>query len=321
MDKPGAVSLLGAPEVESAPDVEQIDSVGFFERGTASQRLRLSDALVEDAGSQGRFWRIPDPINLRCFGSCAATRKFSPDDQRVRLGWNSPGELTGDFVVTYRCRECRESLKMYSVNYLWTINNLRVAKYGEIPQLTVTVSKKMLELLRPDMGLFQKALQAEAAGLGIGALVYYRRILENQKARIFKRVLDAARRIGADPAHIKELEAASTDRQFTKAMEALSGGPLRAIYMRGENPLALLYDELSDGVHAGTDHESLEEAENIRTVLGHLAERLDQVLADHADVDKAVQKLIANKSERAQRKRDGGQDKGEGMAKGDGMIR
>ena len=104
--------------------------------------------------------------------------------------------------------------------------------------------------------------------------------------------------MGAGEDAIARLRAAKADRQLTKAIEAIKPGPLQALYIDGHNPLMLLYDAVSDGLHGQTDAENLVTARTIRLLLAELAKRIEQVLADHAEVTGAVTKLLQAKAAR-----------------------
>jgi hypothetical protein len=58
------------------------------------------------------------------------------------------------------------------------------------------------------------------------------------------------------------------------------------------NPLKLLHDALSIGVHAETDENCLRVAHNIRLVLADLAERIKLALQDQKQLRSAVAGLL-----------------------------
>jgi hypothetical protein len=278
-------------EVADAPDAIPMER--FFLGAAPGVRTPVLSNLIGNSPTNGRFSQLPDPIRLLCDGDCAGERAFSTGDTHLPLGWMHEEAAIGNFVATYQCRECRETRKDYAFHYHYTRSEgLFLTLYGEIPPRRITISRKLRDLLRSDSDLLNKALASEAAGLGVGALVYYRRILENQKSRIFDKVIKVAIKLGAENELVEALKRAKGERQFTSAIDSIAGGPLNAIYLDGHNPLTLLYDSISEGVHAGTDEESLASATEIRTVLGYLADQLDQALAERADVSAAVASML-----------------------------
>ena len=58
----------------------------------------------------------------------------------------------------------------------------------------------------------------------------------------------------------------------------------------------LIVTALSEGMHAQTDEECLNIAQDIRIVLGELAERISQALKDEAELKSAVGRLMNRKT-------------------------
>ncbi len=94
------------------------------------------------------------------------------------------------------------------------------------------------------------------------------------------------------------LEAAKAERQFVKAIEAVKHGLPEVLFIDGQNPLALLHDALSEGLHAQSDEECLELATDIRMVLGAFAERMGEALREQRDLTESVTRLMRKRQER-----------------------
>jgi hypothetical protein len=62
--------------------------------------------------------------------------------------------------------------------------------------------------------------------------------------------------------------------------------------IEGQNPLKLLHSALSEGMHDLTDEECLGQAQSVRVILTKLAEKIEQALADEAEVKGAIKKLL-----------------------------
>lgn len=163
---------------------------------------------------------------------------------------------------------------------------------------------RLIKLVGPDRELFLQGRRCENQGLGIGAFVYYRRVLENQKNRILSEILKVATRLGASGAAIAELEAALKEDQFSKALDGVKHGIPQTLLINGQNPLLLLHDALSDGVHGRTDAECLELATSVRVILVELADRLSQALKDEVEINTALERLAAIRSKRAAREKE-----------------
>ncbi|MCF8476495.1 MAG: hypothetical protein K9G60_05665 [Pseudolabrys sp.] len=137
-----------------------------------------------------------------------------------------------------------------------------------------------------------KGRRCENQGLGIGAFVYYRRVVENHKNQILNEIIRVSEKLNAPAETITTLNAAKAENQFSKAMESVKDAIPQALLINGANPLTLLHSALSVGLHAQSDEQCLELAHDIRVVLVELAERLGQTLKDEAELSTAVTRLL-----------------------------
>ncbi|MBI5388586.1 MAG: hypothetical protein HZA90_28320 [Verrucomicrobia bacterium] len=157
----------------------------------------------------------------------------------------------------------------------------------------------MIKLIGPDRETFLKGRRCENQGLGIGAFVYYRRVVENQKNRIIEEILKVAEKLDVSPNIITALKAAKNETQFSKALASVKDAMPQALLINGHNPLTLLHSALSDGLHDQTDEHCLEIASSVRVVLGELSERLAQALKDEAELNNALSKLMGARDAKA----------------------
>jgi hypothetical protein len=140
----------------------------------------------------------------------------------------------------------------------------------------------------PDRETFLKGRRCENQGLGIGAFVYYRRVVENQKARILGEIIKVSKKIGAGPELIETLTNAMTETQFKKSIESVRDALPQVLLVNGQNPLTLLHS----GLHARTDEHCLEIAQAVRVVLTELSDRISQALKDEAELKNAISRLM-----------------------------
>jgi hypothetical protein len=123
-------------------------------------------------------------------------------------------------------------------------------------------------------------------------------VVENQKNRLLDQIIRAAKRRNAGQDVIDTLTKAKDETQFSKAVENIKGALPNALRIKGHNPLTLLHNALSKGLHANSDEECLNLAHHIRVILGELAENLSQVLRDDREVDEAIDHLLNSESGR-----------------------
>ena len=263
----------------------------FLERVPPGAKVCVTD--LENADRQGMVrYRTPD-IELHCT-TCNGTRFFAFFGTADYIGKR---ESFKSFLFYY-CRNCRRCQKSYAISgtYEEAANKWVLYKYGEEPAFGPPMPARAITLIGPDRDEFLKGRRCENQGLGVGAFVYYRRVVENQKGRIFDEIIRVSRHLGADEALIAELEGAKTEVQFTKATEAIKHAIPQSLLINGYNPLTLLHSALSQGVHELTDEQCLEVANSIRIVLIEFADRLAQAMKDEAELNDAVSRLANKKA-------------------------
>jgi hypothetical protein len=196
--------------------------------------------------------------------------------------------------LTYICSNCQETRKTFSLHIVrdQMMTSGQCYKFGELPPYGPPTPTRLLELFGSERSTFLKGRRCESQSLGIGAFVYYRRVVENQKNRIFEEVIKVSKALGLPADKIEVLEAAKRETQFSRALEAVKDAIPQALLVNGHNPLTLLHSALSGGLHEKTDERCLELAHAVRMVLVDLAERLGQALKDEKELKDAVTQLL-----------------------------
>jgi hypothetical protein len=272
----------------------------FLESVAPGKRSLISDLGGNISGmtvtsSSAVDLRRPD-ILLHCDSEiCNNGQRQFRSAGSISLPKNEPK----DAFLVYVCRNCSGCAKTFALVLQadTTLVSGTAYKYGEFPNFGPPNSSRLISLIRQDKELFLKGRRSENQGLGIAAFAYYRRVIEDQKVRIFDEVIKVCRRLSAEQEIIDELTLAKNKTQFYKAVSALKHGIPDALLVNGQNPLMLLHDALSEGLHAQTDEECLEVATDIRAVMADFAERMGQALKDEAEVTTAVNRLLIRKAE------------------------
>jgi hypothetical protein len=225
----------------------------------------------------------------------------------VRFFRCSEGEMTiivdgetSEELIKYTCRNCQLQTRIFALlasaksktKEGKTTIGYAFVKIGEVPAFGPTTPARLISLIGPEREVFLKGRRAENQGLGIGAFAYYRRVVENQKGRIIENIAEAARRLGAPKEMVDVLMLAKDETQFSRAIDLIKEGISESLKINGHNPLTLLHSALSEGLHAQADEECLEAAQDIRLVLGGLADRIAQALKDDRELSEAVNRLL-----------------------------
>lgn len=270
----------------------------FLENTPPSSLTEIND-LVEPTYYQGGSvsgYKLAKPeIQLHCSNdSCNGARFF-------RCTSNFPTNITEEFsfvYVSYLCSNCRQNKKTFSLalKRLGGDGLGSCYKFGEMPLYGPPTPSKLMKLIGPNRDIFLKGRRCENQGLGIGAFVYYRRVVENQKNRILDEIIKVSEKISAPVESIEILKQAKDETQFSKALNSVKGALPQALLIDGHNPLSLLHSALSEGLHNQTDEYCLEIASSVRVILGELSDRLGQALKDEAELNHALSKLLQEKS-------------------------
>lgn len=289
-------------ENTKATEVEQegvpISFAEFLEATPPSMFVKLSNLVREKPAPSGygrRFALIKPEIQLHCpSDSCNGIRFFRCTSQdEVEISSNRHNHL----YIAYMCSNCRSTVKTFSLAVKcdgYTDSGIGF-KFGELPVYGPPTPARLIQLIGPDRDIFLKGRRCENQGLGIGAFVYYRRVVENQKNRIIEEIIKVSKKLNLDISLITALEAAKAEVQFTKALESVKNAIPQVLLINGHNPLTLLHSALSEGLHEQSDQECLEVASSVRIVLAELSERLAQVLKDEAELNHALSRLMGKR--------------------------
>ena len=266
----------------------------FLESNPPNQVVAISDMGGRKSAQYGDYSKLKTPeLQLHCDNEmCNGTRFF-----RCVRGENSRiNSKSYTFLyITYRCSNCQESEKTFSIAAKIDVELKEAGhcyKMGELPTFGPPVSSRLIKLIGPDRDEFLKGRKCENLGLGVGAFIYYRRVVENQKNRILEQIIKVSNKLNATPEDLGLLEKALAEPRFAKALDMAKPAIPESLLINGHNPLALLHGALSDGVHNMKDEECLTIAGSGRVVLGELSERLSQALKDEAELKKALGNLM-----------------------------
>jgi hypothetical protein len=272
----------------------------FLESHPPNQAVQITDLGKRDDSHEGStvITRFAAPqIQLHCADdSCNGPRFFRVNNESQPVLNNN----FKHFYITYRCHNCLNTVKRYALAAMLDDNWKECGicyKFGEYPTFGPPTPARLIKLIGPDREEFLKGRQCENQGLGVGAFIYYRRVVENQKDRILNEIIKVSEKIGASNEHIDILKQAVKETQFTKALENAKDSMPESLLINGHSPLLLLHRALSEGVHSKNDEKCLEIASSVRIVLAELSERLSQALKDEAELSKALDTLINNKND------------------------
>lgn len=284
---------------EIKQEVVSIEFSEFLESippSTLTEITNLGKTTYYQGGGVSGYYLLKPEIQLHCpEDTCNGTRFYRcVDNSSTSL---SIGEYQF-FYTKYRCSNCQKNEKTFSLAASLNEDGLsgKCYKFGELPTYGPPTPSKLIKLIGPDREIFLKGRRCENQGLGIGAFVYYRRVVENQKNRILDEIIKVSKKLNHSEENIQLLEEAKTETQFSKALSTVKNAIPQALLINGHNPLTLLHSALSDGLHDQTDEHCLEIANSVRVIMADLSERLSQALKDEAELNTALSKLLKIKN-------------------------
>lgn len=281
----------------------------FLEKSPPGREVEVSDAFTQPKlpppplSSAGSYVRsnvkrdlclLKPELELYCDNEkCKREMSFNSNNDPGKDGLND--EINNYKFMRYTCNNCKKYIKVFAVRIQPLQKNSKVFKFGEFPYFGPPTPALAITLIGGDKELFHKGQRAEDQGLGIGAFAYYRRVVENQKNRIFDVIIRATKKISPDDPVIPELEAAKNENQFINAVGRIKKALPESLLIKGYNPLTLLHNALSKRLHNCSDDECLQFASDIRRVLFLFAKKLGEVIKDQAEIDAAVERLTKDK--------------------------
>jgi hypothetical protein len=242
---------------------------------------------------------FPEEIQVHCdHAKCGGVRRhIKKQDNKFQIGENFYG------FVLYVCINCNEANKVFAVKAErsgkeeYPGNCIKI--YQE-PSFGAPIPKRLFHVIgEANREYFLQARRAIARGLGVGAYSYYRRIVENTKFDLVNSVLEVAQATNAPPGQIELLKNAQAENQFSKAIEMLRGeGAIPAVLLiDGHNPLSLLHDLLSEGIHQLNDAECLKRSQEAEIVLCEIADRMQIAMTERKSVKSAITSIMNRKTE------------------------
>lgn len=202
----------------------------------------------------------------------------------------------------YSCEDCKAAGIIFGIkaeaSAARSFEGICTKIYQE-PQFGHPIPKRLFQIIgEANREYFLQARRAIARSLGVGAYAYYRRIVENTKFELVKAVLDVAKAANAAASQIQLLTKAQSETQFSKAIEMLAGESAipPVLLIDGHNPLSLLHDLLSEGIHQYSDAECLQRAQDAEVILCEIADRMQIALTEHKAVKTAITNIMNRKA-------------------------
>ena len=158
----------------------------------------------------------------------------------------------------YTCRNCGERSIYYY--FIWQEGKTGsvFVKIGQYPPLEIEPSTELSKALgSEDAKLYKKGLINANFNHGLGAVAYFRRVLENKVNLILDLIAEGLRNAQSEAEDLKQLEEIKAGRNVEKKIEFASKILPSHLKPGGHNPLDKLYAAASAGLHGESDDDCL----------------------------------------------------------------
>jgi hypothetical protein len=222
------------------------------------------------------------PTILRDCRRCGATPTWAQQHPIDAYGANTKrAELGCGFVTRYVCTHCgKEQLRLWLYiedhpvkepdDTIRGYSGAILRKLGQWPAQEIEPSKELEKgLPEASVPLYKKGLTTLAHGFGLGALGYFRRVVEDASTHLIDLFADRAEADG-DSAAADELRKAKLTHRMEDRLKAAADALPLALRPGGVNPLAALYGQYSRGLHGLSDEECLVVAHNLQFALDYI---------------------------------------------------
>lgn len=254
---------------------ETVDVIGDLIANFALyQRLDLAGLYVEgdDDGSLEQMLPISeaDPILRYCPNEkCRAERPHRRTAYQTGLTQQYGGRR-GSHIRTllYNCTNCGTAFWCWiEISQRFAEGEMWIRKVGQLPPYNISIDSDLEDALDKDAMLYKRAQICMSQSFGIGACTYLRRVLENQIAPLLQLVREARKEEGEEVSDLSRImEERTAEKKIRLANQVLPA----SLAVSGDNPLELIYDRLSAGLHRQSEQEGMEIAVEASKVLRHI---------------------------------------------------
>ena len=208
---------------------------------------------------------------------CRIERPYNKvDSPNLDVGFHEePGSREAGpkvYSLLFRCSACSSDFRCWIEVPINDMGNKQkvIRKVGQLPPFDISIPRRLENALGDDALLYKRARICVSQSFGVGACTYLRRILENQITPLLQTVYQNRQDDGASEEELnavrKIMDKGSAEERIKLANEVLP----QALRVAGENPLELIYDKLSAGLHRQDEQQCTAVATEVRDALEHV---------------------------------------------------
>lgn len=180
---------------------------------------------------------------------------------------------TGTTTFMFTCASCNKYSYTFLVEQIVDEKTVKFQKFGQLPRMKLERDKALQKFFADDSESYEKGLASLTNGYGIGAFGYFRRITENNIARLLDLIFEDAEATG-DEEKCQAINELRREQQMSARIKVANRALPDYLNPHGLNPLGRLYQVLSEGIHSYSDEECLAKARTVQGCLTYLLTEL-----------------------------------------------
>jgi hypothetical protein len=174
-----------------------------------------------------------------------------------------------------------------------------VMKVGQAPPWDITPDKALEKMLGTRSDYYRKALICESQSYGIGAFAYYRRIVEEIIDNLLAEITDLVENDEQKETYQLALEQTKKTKIAQDKIALVKELLPDSLSPGGMNPLSVLHEVLSEGLHGQTDNRCMELSSDVRGALEFLVNQTATTKTAKVTFTESMKRLLERHSDRA----------------------
>ena len=236
------------------------------------------------------------PIHMYC-EACKSEQTFNIANKYSDDYGHGEVRLYGekDIVVraVYLCSACRIFLRFFLVKL--SVKGKYAMKVGQEPPYEIAIDKNLSKMLGRYEDYYKKGLICESQSYGIGAYAYFRRIAEEIIDELLESITDLIEEENKE-VYKGALEKTKETKVTQDKIDLVKDLLPSSLRPNNVNPLGVLHEVLSEGLHSKSDEECLEDAIYIKDTLIFLVNQILRSEEDKKQFTESMKKLLTRKS-------------------------
>jgi hypothetical protein len=196
--------------------------------------------------------------------------------------------FTNNTIKKGNCYKSEITINELSIDS--TNTHVYIQKVGALPQIKILPNKIITKYFsRETNKWYFKGINALNENYGIGSFAYFRRIIEFELINIINdiKTLPDSHKPGIQNLLDKHIENQKVSTIYDNIFEHLPNS-LKSL---GDNPIKLLYNQTSEGLHSLSEEECLEKATKVLILLNFVIRKINEEKSEIKDLRETIKGL------------------------------